>query len=281
MMLAAAPTAAVRYAVMVCTAVTTICGIWLAYGEPPNLIMKANLHPVSRTTPSFSATARRPPSPAIWSSRGTCAASSAGSASISRTMDRPRRQRRGRAVPAGHAPRRGADAGRAGRGARGRAGRPGASAVLDRLRSGESLGLALVREDVAVEPRRMLLGHFVSDDLADGLDRHYVLEAAGRLRGGVQRPNRPSTKCSRPWRRCASARRGSARWRSCRSSRCSIVHGIDHDVPLFLASFAGFLAALPAIWRIPKMRAPRAARGPARVRRVLLPVSAVPVDYAA
>ena len=35
----------VRYAVMVCTAVTTICGIWLAYGEPPNLIMKANLYP--------------------------------------------------------------------------------------------------------------------------------------------------------------------------------------------------------------------------------------------
>ena len=30
---------------MVCTAVTTICGVWLAYGEPPNLIMKANLYP--------------------------------------------------------------------------------------------------------------------------------------------------------------------------------------------------------------------------------------------
>ena len=45
LMLAAAPVAAVRYAVMVCTAVTTICGIWLAYGEPPNLIMKANLAP--------------------------------------------------------------------------------------------------------------------------------------------------------------------------------------------------------------------------------------------
>ena len=45
MMLAAAPIAAVRYAVMVCTAVTTICGVWLAYGEPPNLIMKANLYP--------------------------------------------------------------------------------------------------------------------------------------------------------------------------------------------------------------------------------------------
>ena len=33
-----------------------------------------------------------------------------------------------------------------------------------------------------------------------------------------------------------------------------IVHGVNHDVPLFLASFAGFLAALPAIWQIPKMR---------------------------
>ena len=45
MMLAAAPLPSMRYAVMVCTAVTTICGVWLAYGEPPNLIMKANLHP--------------------------------------------------------------------------------------------------------------------------------------------------------------------------------------------------------------------------------------------
>src|SRR4051812_35851572 len=45
LMLAAAPVSAIRYAVMVCTAVTTICGIWFAYGEPPNLIMKANLSP--------------------------------------------------------------------------------------------------------------------------------------------------------------------------------------------------------------------------------------------
>ena len=37
---------------MVCTAVTTICGVWIAYGEPPNLIMKANLYAVPRRTPS-------------------------------------------------------------------------------------------------------------------------------------------------------------------------------------------------------------------------------------
>src|SRR5204863_489009 len=45
LMLAAAPVAAIRYAIMLCTAVTTICGVFSAYGEPPNLIMKANLAP--------------------------------------------------------------------------------------------------------------------------------------------------------------------------------------------------------------------------------------------
>src|SRR5207245_1466670 len=45
LMLGAAPVAAVRYAIVVCTAITTICGVWTAYGEPPNLIMKANLFP--------------------------------------------------------------------------------------------------------------------------------------------------------------------------------------------------------------------------------------------
>ena len=34
-----------------------------------------------------------------------------------------------------------------------------------------------------------------------------------------------------------------------------IVHGVNDAVPLFLASFAGFAAALPGIARIPKMRA--------------------------
>jgi hypothetical protein len=34
-----------------------------------------------------------------------------------------------------------------------------------------------------------------------------------------------------------------------------VVHAVYNDVPLFLASFAGFLAALPAIARIPNVRA--------------------------
>ena len=32
-------------------------------------------------------------------------------------------------------------------------------------------------------------------------------------------------------------------------------HGMDHSVPLFLASFAGFIVALLGIIKIPKMRA--------------------------
>jgi hypothetical protein len=33
-----------------------------------------------------------------------------------------------------------------------------------------------------------------------------------------------------------------------------VAHGVDHEIPLFLASFAGFAAALPAIWGLPNMR---------------------------
>ena len=60
-----------------------------------------------------------------------------------------------------------------------------------------------------------------------------------------------------------------------------IVHGVNHDVPLFLASFAGSLAALPGIVAHSADARAGAARSAARVRRVLLPVPAVPVDHAA
>lgn len=43
--LAGAEAAIVIYAVIISTITTTVCGMWLAYGEPPNLIMKSNLHP--------------------------------------------------------------------------------------------------------------------------------------------------------------------------------------------------------------------------------------------
>ncbi len=43
--LAKAEDEGVIFAVIISTVITTVCGMWLAYGEPPNLIMKANLDP--------------------------------------------------------------------------------------------------------------------------------------------------------------------------------------------------------------------------------------------
>src|ERR1041385_8257046 len=40
-----AETQDIIFAVVVSTVITTVSGMWMAYGEPPNLIMKANLYP--------------------------------------------------------------------------------------------------------------------------------------------------------------------------------------------------------------------------------------------
>ena len=177
MMLAAAPSAAIRYAVMVCTAVTTICGIWLAYGEPPNLIMKANLYPYLDNL--FFLRHCAPAAVAAylvvaWQLRGKIGR---------RRIDLDLID----IIDANAEDVRFLQASRHGNvlipvelvedfagelGSR-------ADAVLNRLRQGEPLGLALVHEDVEVGARRMLLGHYITDELADGLDRHYLYLAAG------------------------------------------------------------------------------------------------------
>ena len=155
------------YAVMVCTAVTTICGIWLAYGEPPNLIMKANLHPFLGN--AFFLSYCAPVAVASLPGRCQAAAQAAGgTARRSRRDGRHRRQGRRRPFSPGDAPRRGADAGRARRSACGVAGPWRATGVLERLRSGSTLGSALIHEGVPPATGRMLLGHYVSEELADG-----------------------------------------------------------------------------------------------------------------
>jgi len=251
MMLAAAPQEAVRYAVMVCTMVTTICGIWLAYGEPPNLIMKANLYPYLGNAFFL-----------LY-----CAPAAIGSYllvawQLRRKLGRQRvnleemdlidakvedvrflqASRHGEVlIPvelvedfAGELDGR-------------------ADAILDRLRNGEPLGLALVHEDVEVGARRLLLGHFVSDELADGLDRHYLYAAAGDDESAFRAEQAVEE---------VLATTAGVRSRAQKIGAFAIlpfilmviVHGFNNEVPLFLASFAGFAAALPAIWTIPKMR---------------------------
>src|SRR5207245_1620788 len=118
-----------------------------------------------------------------------------------------------------------------------------ADAVLERLRNGEPLGLALVHEDVPVGARRMLLGHFVTEELADGLDRHYLYEAAGRYEEalGAELAVDEVLATMALVRKRAQIIGGLA---LVPFIAMLVVHGVFERVPLFLASFAGFLAAL-------------------------------------
>ena len=252
MMLAAAPTAAIRYAVMVCTTVTTICGIWLAYGEPPNLIMKANLHPF--LDDAFFLRYCAPIAIACYLVIAWQLKHKIGGGRIELdAMDVIdanvedvrflQASRHGEVLSSIELVESSAD----------ELGEK-VDGVVARLRDGESLGIALVREDVIPATRKKLLGHFVSEELADALDRHYTLDAAGDHRGALEAETIvDATIASFAKRR---------RWAQKIGALALVpfvvllaAHGVNHNVPLFLASFAGFLVALVGIWSIPKMRA--------------------------
>jgi hypothetical protein len=251
LMLAAAPVSAVRYAVMVCTAVTTICGVWFAYGEPPNLIMKANLSPFLTNT--FFLVYCGPIGVASYL-----------------VVARQLRKKLGRqrikldemdVIDANVEDVRFLQASRHGEVlipielvedfANELSGR--AEAVVQRLRNGEPLGLAMVHEDVEVGARRLLLGHYVTDELADGLDRHYLYAAAGDDERAFMAEQAVDE---------VLASMAQSRQKAQKIAVLSlvpfivllIVHGIWEEVPLFAASFVGFASALPAVWKIPNMR---------------------------
>ena len=252
LLLAAAPMADIRNAVMVCTTVTTICGIWLAYGEPPNLIMKANLYPSLGNTFFL-----------IY-----CAPVAVASYLV--VARHIRKRLRGRVVDldtmdvidANAEDVRFLQATRHGEvltpielvedHAAELDGR--AEFVLERLRGGDSLGLAMVRERVPENSRKSLLGHLVSEDLADSLDRHYVLAASGD-HGGALTEERSVDE--------TLASMAQVRQRAQKIGALALVpfvgflvlHGFHHNTPLFLASFGGFAVAVLGIARIPNMRA--------------------------
>jgi Na+/H+ antiporter NhaD/arsenite permease-like protein len=252
MLLAAAPTAAVRYAVMVCTVVTTVCGIWLAYGEPPNLIMKANLEP--HIDNAFFLRYCAPVAVAsylviAWQLRRRLR----GEHVNLETMD---------VIDANAEDVRFLQAMRHGEVltpiefVENHAGELGdrTDHVVARLREGESVGVALVREEVPEATREQLLGRFVSEELAESLDRHYVLREAGDQAGALAAERQVDDTLA------ASARRRKVAQRFGALALIPFIamlvwHGLDHRVPLFLASFAGFIVALLGIAKIPKMRA--------------------------
>ncbi len=251
LLLAAAPTAAIRRAVMVCTAVTTICGIWLAYGEPPNLIMKTNLQPY--LTDAFFLRYGGPAAVASYLVIAWQLRKELGAGRINlETMD---------VIDANAEDVRFLQAAR-----HGEVLTPvelvedhdaelkeNTEPVLERLRAGESFGIALVRAGVPEPTRKELLGYFVSEELADSLDQHYVLEAAGDHEGALRAEKAVDDTLAALARRRQLAQKFGA-FALVPFVGMLIVHAIDHDVPLFLASFAGFFVALVGIANLPKMR---------------------------
>lgn len=252
LLLAAAPTAAIRYAVMVCTAVTTICGIWLAYGEPPNLIMKANLYP--HLDNLFFLRYCAPAAVAsylviAWQLKRRLGGQRVDLGSMdvldanADTVRFLQALRHGEVITPvelieEHATELGGHF----------------EPVFARLRKGMTFGLALVEEGVPVAIRKQLLGHYASEELAETLDQHYSLVAAGD-QAGARRAEKAADEtiaALAPRRRLAQRIGGLA---LLPFMGMLIWHGIDHRIPLFLASFAGFGVALLGIAGLPKMRA--------------------------
>ena len=251
LMLAAAPVSAIRYAIMLCTAVTTICGVFSAYGEPPNLIMKANLAPhlgndfflyycgpvalVSYLVVAWQLRRKLQGRRIDLDGMDVIDANVADVRFLQATRHgevlTPVELIEGHVAVLGDA----------------------ADRLLARVRRGESLGIALVREAVPEPTRKQLLGHFVSEDLADALDRHYLLDAAGDHEGALN----AARTVDKVVDDLGMKRRNAQRFGGLAIIPFAvmlILHGIEPRVPLFAASFAGFLFALPAIADIPKMR---------------------------
>ena len=252
LLLAAAPTSAIRYAVIVCTAVTTICGTWLAYGEPPNLIMKANLYPqlgnaffflycAPAAIVSYLLVARqlrkRMRDQHVYLELLDVVEANAQDVRFLQAT------RHGEVLtPIEFVEDRAAELG------------SHAEGILKWLRRGESLGIALFRENVPEATRKNLLGHFVSEELADSLDRHYQL-AFERNEEGAQQAEGVINDTLASF---AHVRRRAQKIGAIALVpfiALLVVHGIDQRLPLFWASFAGFLCALLGIASIPKMRA--------------------------
>jgi hypothetical protein len=251
MFLAAAPVAAVRYAVIVCTAVTTICGVWLAYGEPPNLIMKANLHP--HLTNAFFIRYCAPAAVAsflvvAWNLRKRLKGQVVDLTKLDvldanvDTVRFMQAVRHGEVLTPvefveGHV----AEVG------------DHLKPVIERLHKGEPMGEALVDEGIPEKTRKMLLGKFVSEDLADALDTHYVKLAKGDLAGADKADDPVEDAIAKLRVRRLGASKIAA-LALVPFVGCLIWHGIDHRVPLFIASFAAFAVALLGVRGLPKLR---------------------------
>jgi hypothetical protein len=98
------------------------------------------------------------------------------------------------------------------------------------------------------------LGLFVSEDLAEALDRHYQLQVAGDHEGAL----RAEETIDAALAASADARRHAQKIGALALLpfiALLVLHGMHHEMPLFLASFAAFAVAVLGIAGISKMRA--------------------------
>jgi Na+/H+ antiporter NhaD/arsenite permease-like protein len=249
MILGGAATQSVVYSVMVSTIVTTICGMWLAYGEPPNLIMKANLYP--HLNDAFFLRYCLPGAVAsylivMWNVRKKLGGRDIDISKLDvldiHTADVRFLQasKHGEVLtPIGFVEARRQELGEH------------TEPVLKRLRSGEPLGKALVAEGVPDATRRSLIGRYAFDDLADALDEHYLEELKGDGSGNGRDKVREVFHAASVDRVRAQRIAGLA---FIPFVGLLVWHAANHAVPLFVSSMAAFAVAFLSIARIPPMR---------------------------
>lgn len=241
----------VIYAVMISTIVTTVCGMWLAYGEPPNLIMKSNLYPHLDNTFFLRYCLPVAVASYIIVFLNIRRRLSGRTVDVSKLdiLDRHtadvrflQSSRHGEVlIPVEFANAHQEELG------------GHLHPVLGRLHKGEPLGEAMVNENVPVKVRKDLLAKFVSEDLSEDLDHYYVHnfgKDAGERNVSYGRVQTILTTASRQMKRSQLIGAmgfvpfiGFLIW-----------HAIDHDVPLFLSAFCGFAVSWFAVAGIPKMR---------------------------
>jgi Na+/H+ antiporter NhaD/arsenite permease-like protein len=249
--LAKAKDDAVIYAVMVSTVVTTVCGMYLAYGEPPNLIMKANLHP--HLDNAFFLRYCAPAAVGayfivFWNVKKRLAGKKVELPKLD-ILDRHTADvrflqvsRHGEMVtPLEFALAHAEDLG------------SHKDAVIKRLHQGVPLGEALVNEHFPREKRIRLLDKYLDAGLADTLDDYYV-HVFGR---NDHKADESAVQLARTMDRVAGERRFAQRvglFSFLPFIGLLIAHAINHHIPLFVASFAGFAAAFLGIAALPKTR---------------------------
>ncbi|OGR54329.1 MAG: hypothetical protein A3I11_05060 [Elusimicrobia bacterium RIFCSPLOWO2_02_FULL_39_32] len=249
--LAKAKDEAILYAVMIATIITTVCGMWLAYGEPPNLIMKANLHPYLDN--AFFLRYCLPIAVGSYCIVAWNIKRKLGKVSIqindldildTHTADVRflQAEKHGEVlIPVEFIDSYEKDLGVHLKG------------VTERLHNGEPLGSAMVREGVPEELRKKMLGHFITEELQEALDQHYI----HLIRGENDKMDSSYQKIKSIFETIHKQR-----IKSQIIGGISFIpfigflvwHGMNHHVPLFLASFAGFFVAFLGIFNISKMR---------------------------